>query len=434
MTETETRRLVELLVAAAPPTCTGTGRSWPRAGSASCGGCSAPSARRSSGSSASGSGPVRLDDLPSGRARRLRAPEIRGLGAGAGTSRAGREARSRARRAGGSRRHPRSALSRADRAPDRRGRQSPSAILPRDDTDPGTDARPRRRLVVALDGPGLVRQEQRRRGGRAARSATASATPGCSTGPSPGWRSPAASPSDDPARPASPRAARSSSPRTTPAACPASSSTASTTPTTSAGPAVDARASRRSRPCPSSARPCSTGSGPSPRRAASSWPAATSAPSSCPTRTSSCTSTRPSRSAPGGGPRSAASTRLGPRRARSSRPCAGATSSTRPGPWRRSAPPPDARIIATDGNRVRGHGRRGGRRDPRRRGAAAADDRPSGQARHGARPAVTRPRADRQLDHPAHLGRRARRARLRPGDEPDLDRGCDRRDPARRAR
>ena len=34
-------------------------------------------------------GPVRLDDLPSGRARRLRAPEIRGLAAGAGTSRAG---------------------------------------------------------------------------------------------------------------------------------------------------------------------------------------------------------------------------------------------------------------------------------------------------------------------------------------------------------
>jgi 23S rRNA pseudouridine2605 synthase len=34
-------------------------------------------------------GPVRLDDLQSGRARRLRAPEVRGLGAGAGTSRAG---------------------------------------------------------------------------------------------------------------------------------------------------------------------------------------------------------------------------------------------------------------------------------------------------------------------------------------------------------
>jgi len=34
-------------------------------------------------------GPVRLEDLPSGRARRLRAPEVRGLGAGAGTSREG---------------------------------------------------------------------------------------------------------------------------------------------------------------------------------------------------------------------------------------------------------------------------------------------------------------------------------------------------------
>jgi 23S rRNA pseudouridine2605 synthase len=34
-------------------------------------------------------GPVRIDDLHSGRARRLRAPEVRGLGAGAGTSRAG---------------------------------------------------------------------------------------------------------------------------------------------------------------------------------------------------------------------------------------------------------------------------------------------------------------------------------------------------------
>ena len=34
-------------------------------------------------------GPVRLDELQSGRARRLRAPEVRGLGAGAGVSRAG---------------------------------------------------------------------------------------------------------------------------------------------------------------------------------------------------------------------------------------------------------------------------------------------------------------------------------------------------------
>ncbi|MEO8571159.1 MAG: pseudouridine synthase [Chloroflexota bacterium] len=37
-------------------------------------------------------GPVRLDDLPSGRARRLRAPEVRGLGAGAGVSRQGARA------------------------------------------------------------------------------------------------------------------------------------------------------------------------------------------------------------------------------------------------------------------------------------------------------------------------------------------------------
>jgi 23S rRNA pseudouridine2605 synthase len=34
-------------------------------------------------------GPVRIDDLASGRARRLRAPEVRGLAAGGGTSRAG---------------------------------------------------------------------------------------------------------------------------------------------------------------------------------------------------------------------------------------------------------------------------------------------------------------------------------------------------------
>ena len=34
-------------------------------------------------------GPVRLDDLASGRARRLRAPEVRGLAGGAGVSRAG---------------------------------------------------------------------------------------------------------------------------------------------------------------------------------------------------------------------------------------------------------------------------------------------------------------------------------------------------------
>jgi 23S rRNA pseudouridine2605 synthase len=53
-------------------------------------------------------GPVRLEELPSGRARRLRAPEIRGLGAGAGTSRAGAgqgraAGPARARRPGGPR-------------------------------------------------------------------------------------------------------------------------------------------------------------------------------------------------------------------------------------------------------------------------------------------------------------------------------------------
>jgi 23S rRNA pseudouridine2605 synthase len=38
-------------------------------------------------------GPVRLDELASGRTRRLRAPEVRGLASGGGTSRAGASAR-----------------------------------------------------------------------------------------------------------------------------------------------------------------------------------------------------------------------------------------------------------------------------------------------------------------------------------------------------
>jgi 23S rRNA pseudouridine2605 synthase len=45
-------------------------------------------------------GPVRLDDLASGRARRLRAPEVRGLAAGAGVSRAGAGASRAETRAG----------------------------------------------------------------------------------------------------------------------------------------------------------------------------------------------------------------------------------------------------------------------------------------------------------------------------------------------
>jgi len=49
-------------------------------------------------------GPVRLDDLASGRARRLRAPEVRGLAAGAGLSRAGAGAASKGAARTGSRR------------------------------------------------------------------------------------------------------------------------------------------------------------------------------------------------------------------------------------------------------------------------------------------------------------------------------------------
>jgi 23S rRNA pseudouridine2605 synthase len=64
-------------------------------------------------------GPVRLEDLPSGRARRLRAPEIRGLGAGAGTSRAGAHADrpSPVDRSDRPNRPPRPARPRPDRTP-----------------------------------------------------------------------------------------------------------------------------------------------------------------------------------------------------------------------------------------------------------------------------------------------------------------------------
>ena len=64
-------------------------------------------------------GPVRLDDLASGRARRLRAPEVRGLGAGAGVSRAGvKTARS-------------AACARRDRPPARRSGDERGATAPR---------------------------------------------------------------------------------------------------------------------------------------------------------------------------------------------------------------------------------------------------------------------------------------------------------------
>ncbi len=87
-TEIETRRLVALL---APPPAELTwyravlAQGWKRQLRRMFGAVGAPIARLVRVRI----GPVRLDDLHSGRARRLRAPEIRGLAAGAGTSRAG---------------------------------------------------------------------------------------------------------------------------------------------------------------------------------------------------------------------------------------------------------------------------------------------------------------------------------------------------------
>ena len=90
-TEIETRRLIELI---APPPGTLVwyrtilAQGWKRQLRRMFGAVGAPIERLVRVRM----GPVRLDDLPSGRARRLRAPEIRGLGAGAGVSRAGARA------------------------------------------------------------------------------------------------------------------------------------------------------------------------------------------------------------------------------------------------------------------------------------------------------------------------------------------------------
>lgn len=87
-TEIETRRLVALL---APPPGNLTwyrailAQGWKRQLRRMFGAIGAPVARLVRVRI----GPVRLDELPSGRARRLRGPEVRGLAAGAGTSRAG---------------------------------------------------------------------------------------------------------------------------------------------------------------------------------------------------------------------------------------------------------------------------------------------------------------------------------------------------------
>jgi 23S rRNA pseudouridine2605 synthase len=87
-TETETRRLEALL---APPVTELTwyraiiAQGWKRQLRRMFGAVGAPIARLVRVRI----GPVRLDDLASGRVRRLRAPEVRGLAAGAGVSRAG---------------------------------------------------------------------------------------------------------------------------------------------------------------------------------------------------------------------------------------------------------------------------------------------------------------------------------------------------------
>jgi 23S rRNA pseudouridine2605 synthase len=87
-TETETRRLVELL-SPRPAQLTWyraiLAQGWKRQLRRMFGAVGAPIERLVRVRI----GPVRLEELPSGRARRLRAPEVRGLAAGAGTSRAG---------------------------------------------------------------------------------------------------------------------------------------------------------------------------------------------------------------------------------------------------------------------------------------------------------------------------------------------------------
>jgi 23S rRNA pseudouridine2605 synthase len=87
-TETETRRLVALL---APPPGALTwyrailSQGWKRQLRRMFGAVGAPITRLVRVRI----GPVRIDDLATGQARRLRAPEVRGLAAGGGTSRAG---------------------------------------------------------------------------------------------------------------------------------------------------------------------------------------------------------------------------------------------------------------------------------------------------------------------------------------------------------
>ena len=93
MTAIEADELIGLHPAATAAASTGTGRRWRRAGSASCGGCSARSGAPIERLVRVRIGPVRIDGLRSGAVRPLKAPEIRGLAGGGGRSRrAGRPA------------------------------------------------------------------------------------------------------------------------------------------------------------------------------------------------------------------------------------------------------------------------------------------------------------------------------------------------------
>ena len=131
----------------------------------------------------------------------------------------------------------------------------------------------------------------------------------------------------------------------------------------------------------------------------------------------------PRRVGRGAGPAARRGARAGPGRARGrrdpDRAAPARRSSTRRGRWRRSGRPPTPGSSPTDGNRfedtvdavvdaildaeARGRGV-ADRRRPRRRSTGATGTR-----------ADERPRADRQLDHAAHLGRHVRRARSSPG-------------------
>ena len=204
---------------------------------------------------------------------------------------------------------------------------------------------------------------------------------------------------------------RWSSRRTRSAGCRACSWTGPITPTTSAGPRW-MRPSRRCRPSRSCGSRCSTASGRSPRRAGSSWPGRDIGTvvlpdadlkifldASVEERARRRTNERGLDPAVAGG-------RRHPRRPAPAR-------RARLDPGGRPAPGRVRRPDHLDRRQpVRGHGRRRRQRDPRCRGPAR------GRTASRAAPAHERPRADRELDHPAHHGADARWARLRPGDEP----------------